>query len=124
MPIAIAERSLPDLRVGAPVLAWGQLSDWEPRLPPCASPRRGGAQRHKANSLDSPIRSLWKEGKTGGEIATALGVPRGTVSAIVHRLREHGEEVPYRRPPTRAVHEGRGGGAGDASCRPMRTITS
>lgn len=79
---------------------------WEPRLPPCASPRRGGAQGHKANSLDGPIQSLWKEGKTGGEIATALGVPRGTVSAIVHRLREHGEDLPYRRPPTRAVHEG------------------
>jgi transcriptional regulator with XRE-family HTH domain len=79
---------------------------WEPRLPPRASPRRGGAQGHKANSLDGPIKCLWREGKTGGEIATALGVPRGTVSAIVHRLREHGEELPYRRPPTRAVHEG------------------
>ncbi|HET8862160.1 MAG TPA: helix-turn-helix domain-containing protein [Solirubrobacterales bacterium] len=79
---------------------------WEPRLPPCAPPRRGGAQGHKANSLDGPIKSLWNEGKTGGEIATALGVPRGTVSAIVHRLREHGENLPYRRPPTRAVHEG------------------
>jgi transcriptional regulator with XRE-family HTH domain len=79
---------------------------WEPRLPPCASPRRGGAQGHKANSLDDPIKCLWNEGRTGGEIATALGVPRGTVSAIVHRLREHGEELPYRRPATRAVHEG------------------
>jgi transcriptional regulator with XRE-family HTH domain len=79
---------------------------WEPRLPACAPPRRGGAQGHKANSLDGPIKSLWNEGKTGGEIATALGVPRGTVSAIVHRLREHGDDLPYRRPPTRAVHEG------------------
>ncbi|MDX6601679.1 MAG: family transcriptional regulator, regulator of sulfur utilization [Solirubrobacterales bacterium] len=80
---------------------------WESHLPPCAPPpRRGGAQGHKANSLDGPIKSFWNEGKTGGEIATALGVPRGTVSAIVHRLREHGEDLPYRRPPTRAVHEG------------------
>ncbi len=79
---------------------------WKPRLPPCASPRRGGAQGHKPNSLDGPIKCLWNEGKTGGEIAIALGVPRGTVSAIVHRLREHGEGLPYRRPPTRAVHEG------------------
>ena len=79
---------------------------WEPGLPPCAPPRRGGAQGHKANSLDAPIKCLWNEGRTGGEIATALDVPRGTVSAIVHRLREHGEELPYRRPPTRAVHEG------------------
>ena len=29
VPTAIAERSVPDLRVGAPVLAWGQLSDHE-----------------------------------------------------------------------------------------------
>lgn len=79
---------------------------WEPRLPPCASPRRGGAQGHKANSLDGPIKCLWNEGRTGGEIATALGVPRGTVSSIVQRLREHGEGLPHRRPPTRAVHEG------------------
>ncbi len=92
------------LQVTPEVLLGGIV--WEPRLPPCASPRRGGAQGHKANSLDGPIKSLWGEGKTGGEIATALGVPRGTVSAIVHRLREHGEELPYRRPPTRAVHEG------------------
>jgi len=79
---------------------------WEPGLLPCARPRRGGAQGHKANSLDAPIKCLWNEGRTGGEIATALGVPRGTVSAIVHRLRECGEEIPYRRPPTRAVYEG------------------
>ena len=88
-----------------PEVLFGGIA-WEPSLPPCASPRRGGAQGHKANSLDGPIKSLWNEGRTGGEIATALGVPRGTVSAIVHRLRECGEEIPYRRPPTRAVHEG------------------
>ena len=29
---------------------------WEPGLPPCAPPRRGGAQGHKANSLDAPIK--------------------------------------------------------------------
>lgn len=29
VPTAIAERSVPELRVGAPVLAWGQLSDRE-----------------------------------------------------------------------------------------------
>jgi hypothetical protein len=29
VPTAIAERSVPDLRIGAPVLAWGQLSDRE-----------------------------------------------------------------------------------------------
>lgn len=29
VPAAIAERGVPDLQVGAPVLAWGQLSDRE-----------------------------------------------------------------------------------------------
>jgi hypothetical protein len=29
VPTVIAERSVPDLQVGAPVLAWGQLSDRE-----------------------------------------------------------------------------------------------
>jgi len=29
VPAALAERSVPSLRVGAPVLAWGQLSDRE-----------------------------------------------------------------------------------------------
>lgn len=68
----------------------------------------GEAARRVTRRTASTPRSkcLWNEGRTGGEIATALGVPRGTVSAIVHRLREHGEEIPYRRPPTRAVHEG------------------
>lgn len=92
------------LQVTPEVLLGGIV--WEPRLPPCAPPGRGGAQGHKANSLDGPIKCLWNEGRTGGEIATALGVPQGTVSAIVHRLREHGEEIPYRRPPTQAAHEG------------------
>jgi transcriptional regulator with XRE-family HTH domain len=79
---------------------------WVPSRPPCVTPRRGGAQRHRAHSLDDPIRNLWNEGKTAGEIAAAIGVSRGAVSAIVHRLREHGEELPYRNPATRAVHEG------------------
>jgi hypothetical protein len=30
VPAAISRRSVPGLRVGAPVLAWGQLSDREP----------------------------------------------------------------------------------------------
>ncbi len=98
LSIARALQVTPDVLLGG--------ISWEPRLPPCAPPRRGGAQGHKANSLDGPIKCLWREGRTSGEIATALDVPRGTVSAIVHRLREHGEELPYRRPPTRAVHQG------------------
>jgi len=80
---------------------------WTPHQFSCASTTgRGGAQRHDAHSLDAPIRRLWREGKRAGEIAAALGTSAGTISAIVHRLREHGEELEYRRPPTRAVHEG------------------
>jgi transcriptional regulator with XRE-family HTH domain len=78
---------------------------WAPRRSPCESPRSGGAQRHRAHSLDPPIGKLWREGKTAGEIAAAVGASSGAVSAIVHRLREHGEDLPYRSPERRAVHE-------------------
>lgn len=54
---------------------------------------------------DEAIRRLWNEDKTAREIARALGTSPGTVSATVHRLRERGEHVRYRRSPTRAVHE-------------------
>ncbi|HEY5709321.1 MAG TPA: helix-turn-helix domain-containing protein [Solirubrobacterales bacterium] len=76
---------------------------WQPKLGSCAPL---GARRHPARSLDAPIRDLWKQERTAREIADAVGTSHGGVSAIVHRLREHGEELPYRNPPTRAVHEG------------------
>jgi IS30 family transposase len=57
-----------------------------------------------APSRDIEIRCLWNEGKTAREIAETLGASPGTVSATVHRLRERGEHLGYRRPPTRAVH--------------------
>ncbi len=80
---------------------------WKPRQPPCANAaRKGRAQRHDAHSLDGPIKRLWSEGKTAGEIADAVGASPGAVSAIVHRLREHGDRLAHRSPPTRAVHEG------------------
>jgi transcriptional regulator with XRE-family HTH domain len=90
----------------APELLLGGVV-WKPRPSACASPaRRGGAQRHDARSLDGPIKRLWSEGKTAGEIANAVGASPGAVSAIVQRLREHGGPLAYRSPPTRAVHEG------------------
>ncbi len=80
---------------------------WEPRQSRCANAaRQGRAQRHDAHSLDGPIKRLWGEGKTAGEIADAVGASPGAVSAIVHRLREHGDLLAHRSPPTRAVHEG------------------
>jgi transcriptional regulator with XRE-family HTH domain len=80
---------------------------WKPRRSARApAARRGSAQRHDERSLDASIRRLWSDGKTAGEIATAVGTSPGAVSAIVHRLREHGDPLAYRSPPTRAVHEG------------------
>lgn len=80
---------------------------WEPRHSSCAdAARRGRAQRHDARSLDGPIKRLWGEGKTAGEIAGEVGTSPGAVSAIVHRLREHGHRLTHRSPPTRAVREG------------------
>jgi transcriptional regulator with XRE-family HTH domain len=80
---------------------------WKPRQAPRANAaRQGRAQRHDTHSHDAPIRRLWGEGKTAGEIADAVGASPGAVSAIVHRLREHGDLLAHRSPPTRAVHEG------------------
>lgn len=71
-----------------------------------AGPQPGTASRARrvGCSLDIAIRRLWNEGKTAREIAEELGTSPGTVSATVHRLRERGEPLGYRRPPTRAVH--------------------
>lgn len=79
---------------------------WKAQGPPPARPSSGGAQRHTAHSLDGTVRRLWCEGRTAREIGASVGVSPGSVSAIVHRLREQGHEMPYRSPPTRAVHEG------------------
>jgi transcriptional regulator with XRE-family HTH domain len=89
---------------------------WTPRQSSCTSAaRRGRAQRQDAHSLDGPIRQLWGEGKRAGEIANALGTSAGAVAAIAHRLREHGEELEYRSPQTRDIHEG-------ARCRRGRRL--
>jgi transcriptional regulator with XRE-family HTH domain len=74
---------------------------WKPERPPC----EGSRARHPGRSLDDAIRRLWDEDKTAREIAEAVGTSPGTVSATVHRLRERGEPLRHRRPPTRAVHE-------------------
>jgi transcriptional regulator with XRE-family HTH domain len=74
---------------------------WKPEPSKC----QGSRARCPSRSRDEAIRRLWNEDKTAREIATALGTSPGTVSATVHRLRERGEAVRYRRPPTRAMHE-------------------
>jgi len=79
---------------------------WKPQRPLGAHPRKGGAQQHAPRSLDGSVQRLWHEGRTAREIGAAVGVSSGSVSAIVHRLREHGHEIPHRNRPTRAVHEG------------------
>jgi transcriptional regulator with XRE-family HTH domain len=79
-------------------LAWMSPSDERPAA------AVGGARR-RAGSLDEAIIRLWNEDKTSEEIAEAVGASEGTVSAAVHRLRERGECVPYRRPPTTAAQK-------------------
>lgn len=74
---------------------------WKPE--PCR--RQRSRARCPGRSRDDAIRRLWNEDKTTREIARALGTSPGTVSATVHRLRERGEHLSYRRQPTRAVHE-------------------
>lgn len=58
-----------------------------------------GARRHSAGELDGPIERMWGEGKTAKQIGEALGIPTGSVSAIVHRLRERGAGLRHRRRP-------------------------
>jgi transcriptional regulator with XRE-family HTH domain len=68
-------------------------------------PGGGSRARRRGRSLDDSICRLWNDDKTAREIAEALGTSPGTVSATVHRLRERGAHLRYRRPPVRAVHE-------------------
>lgn len=74
---------------------------WEPGRPRC----EGSHARHPSGSLDAAIVRLWNEDKTTKEISDAVGTSPGTVSATVHRLRERGVPLRYRRRPTRRVHE-------------------
>lgn len=67
--------------------------------------RQRSHARCPGRSRDDAIRRLWNEDKTAREIARALGTSPGTVSATVHRLRERGEHLSYRRQATRAAHE-------------------
>lgn len=76
---------------------------WE--SPSLELPAATGRAQRRAGSLDDAIIRLWNEDKTSEEIAEALCAPTGTVSAAVHRLRERGECVPYRRPPTTAAQK-------------------
>lgn len=71
---------------------------WEPRSALPSECR--GARRHSGGDLDGPIKRMWEEGKTARQIGEALGIPTGSVSAIVHRLRERGAGLRHRRRPT------------------------
>lgn len=74
---------------------------WKPE----PAKRQESRARCRGRSRDEAISRLWNENKTAREIARALGTSPGTVSATVHRLRERGEHLSYRRQPTRAVHK-------------------
>lgn len=71
---------------------------WKPQSAPPSECR--GARRHSGGDLDGPIKRMWEEGKTARQIGEALGIPTGSVSAIVHRLRERGAGLRHRRRPT------------------------
>lgn len=70
---------------------------WKPQSAPPSECR--GARRHSGGDLDGPISRMWEEGKTARQIGEALGIPTGSVSAIVHRLRERGAGLQHRRRP-------------------------
>lgn len=72
---------------------------------PTSSPSCGGRAHRPMSAIEGDVLRLWNEDKPAFAIAEALGVSSGTVSSTVHRLRERGERVPYRRPPTRAAQE-------------------
>ena len=74
---------------------------WAPPQRRCED---GAARRHRARSLDREVARLWREGGSAREIAAALGTSTGNVSMIVHRLRERGEHLPYRRPALTDAH--------------------
>lgn len=75
----------------------------EPPSPLRGLPSGGGVRRHEAEGLDAEIATLWNEERTAAEIANATGISSPAVSAIVHRLREQGQPLAYRRPVTRAA---------------------
>ncbi|HSS03967.1 MAG TPA: helix-turn-helix domain-containing protein [Solirubrobacterales bacterium] len=75
----------------------------EPQPP--SSPSCTGRAHRPMSAIEGDVLRMWGEDKPAFAIAEALGVSTGTISSIVHRLRERGEQVRYRRPPTRAAQE-------------------
>lgn len=73
--------------------------------PPPSSPSCTGRAHRPMSAVEGDVLRMWKEDKPAFTIAESLGVSTGTISSIVHRLRERGEQVCYRRPPTRAAQE-------------------
>jgi transcriptional regulator with XRE-family HTH domain len=67
--------------------------------------RCGGARCYAARSRDREIVRLWNAGHSTAEIAEAIATTPGSVSTMIHRLRERGEPLPYRRPPLLAVQQ-------------------
>lgn len=65
--------------------------------------RYGGARGHRARSRDRDVARLWNAGSSAAEIAAAIGTTPGTVATMIHRLRERGERLRYRRPPLGAA---------------------
>jgi transcriptional regulator with XRE-family HTH domain len=75
----------------------------EPQPP--SSPSCTGRAHRPISAMEGDVLRMWNEDKPAFAIAEVLGVSTGTISSTVHRLRERGKRVPYRRPPTRAAQE-------------------
>jgi len=72
---------------------------------PPSSPSCTGRAHRPISAIEGDVLRMWGEDKPAFAIAEALEVSTGTISSIVHRLRERGEQIPYRRSPTRAAQE-------------------
>jgi transcriptional regulator with XRE-family HTH domain len=72
---------------------------------PTSSQSCTGRAHRPMSAVEADVLRMWGEDKPAFAIAEALGVSTGTISSIVHRLRERGGRVRYRRPPTRAAQE-------------------
>jgi Helix-turn-helix. len=81
---------------------FSEAADWNIRPLPAPEYAPGDRRPTKAERDVALIR-LWREGKTEREIGEALDIPSRRVASAIAELRNAGEDLPYRRPPRRAV---------------------
>lgn len=77
------------------------VANWHFR--PLAPPEFLPGERPTKGERDQLLMRLWREGRPEAEVAEALDLSRKAVGPYVRELRDAGEDLPYRRPPRRAV---------------------